>query len=107
MVWKGHVAWAHGRVKKQPAISPMEQAHGQADAQALPQSDSPPPPGYGQPQMYHQVQPRSAALGVVASFFIPGLGSMLNDKVGKDVGILVCYFVSWIVAIASPSSVDP
>jgi TM2 domain-containing membrane protein YozV len=52
------------------------------------------PPAQGQPVVYHQVQPHSAALGVVASFFIPGLGSMLNEKVGKGIGILACYIVS-------------
>jgi len=56
-----------------------------------------PPQPYGQPYGYHQVQPHSAALAVVASFFVPGLGSMLNEKVGKGIGILACYFFSIIL----------
>jgi TM2 domain-containing membrane protein YozV len=48
----------------------------------------------GQEMVYHQVQPHSAGLAVVASFFIPGLGSMLNEKVSKGVWILVGYVVS-------------
>jgi hypothetical protein len=30
--------------------------------------------------VYHQVQPHSGALAVIASFFIPGLGLMLNAQ---------------------------
>ena len=51
-------------------------------------------PGWGQPSPYFSVQPHSAALAVVASFFIPGLGSMLNEKIGKGIGILAAYLVS-------------
>jgi len=51
--------------------------------------------GYG--MVYHQVQPHSAPLAVVASFFVPGLGSMLNEKVSKGVWILVGYFVSVVL----------
>jgi TM2 domain-containing membrane protein YozV len=58
-----------------------------------------PPYAYGQAMPYHQVQPHSAALAVVASFFIPGLGSMLNDKVGKGIGILILSILAWVTAI--------
>jgi TM2 domain-containing membrane protein YozV len=44
--------------------------------------------------LYQRVQPHSAALAVVASFFIPGLGSKLNEKVGKGIGILVAYIAA-------------
>jgi TM2 domain-containing membrane protein YozV len=56
-------------------------------------------PAYGQNMAYHHVQPHSAGLAVVASFFIPGLGSMLNEKVGKGIGILVLSILAWISAI--------
>ncbi len=46
---------------------------------------------------YHHVQPHSAVLAVVASFFIPGLGSMLNEKVGKGIGILAACIVSVVL----------
>jgi TM2 domain-containing membrane protein YozV len=36
---------------------------------------------------------------MVASFFIPGLGSILNGDVGKGILILCCYFVSWLLTI--------
>jgi TM2 domain-containing membrane protein YozV len=75
----------------------------QSQAQALPvpaeQAYGIVPAAQGQPVAYHQVQPHSAALGVVASFFIPGLGSMLNEKVGKGIGILACYIVSLVLVL--------
>jgi hypothetical protein len=49
------------------------------------------------PRVYNQVQPHSPGLGVLASFFVPGLGSMLNEKVGKGIGILSCHIVSAIL----------
>jgi TM2 domain-containing membrane protein YozV len=74
----------------------------QPEAEALPvpaeQAYPAVPAAYGQGMAYyHQVQPHSAALAVVASFFVPGLGSMLNEKVGKGVWILVGYFVSIVL----------
>lgn len=42
------------------------------------------------------VQPHSAGLAVIASFFVPGLGSMLNDKVGKGILILSCSVLACI-----------
>jgi TM2 domain-containing membrane protein YozV len=53
----------------------------------------------GQELVYHRVQPHSAPLAVVASFFVPGLGSMLNEKVGKGIGILACYLVSVVLVL--------
>lgn len=52
------------------------------------------PPSYGQGMAFQQVQPHSTGLAVVASLFVPGLGSMINDKVGKGIGILVAYIVA-------------
>jgi TM2 domain-containing membrane protein YozV len=42
------------------------------------------------------IAPKNPALGVILSFFIPGLGSMVNGSVGRGVGILVGYFVAWL-----------
>ena len=53
-------------------------------------------PGYPQP---YAVAPKSPGLALLASFFIPGLGSMMNGDVGKGVGILVGYIVSWFLTI--------
>ena len=35
---------------------------------------------------------KNPAVSLLASFFIPGLGTMLNGEVGKGIGILVGYF---------------
>ncbi|WP_411283641.1 DUF2510 domain-containing protein [Lapillicoccus sp.] len=45
-----------------------------------------------------QVAPKNPALALLASFFIPGLGSMLNGEVGKGVGILIGYAVCWVLS---------
>jgi TM2 domain-containing membrane protein YozV len=45
------------------------------------------------------VAPKSPGLALVASFFIPGLGSMINGEVGKGIGILFGYFVSLLLTI--------
>jgi TM2 domain-containing membrane protein YozV len=66
--------------------------------------EPPPPPqypptaAYGAPMPYQyqgqRVLPRSAWLAVVASFIIPGLGSMINGRVGKGILILFCAFLA-------------
>lgn len=45
------------------------------------------------------VAPKSPGLSLLASFFIPGLGSMINGEVGKGVGILIGYIISWVLTI--------
>lgn len=76
---------------------PQEQAYGQALPVPAAQGHPAAPAEQEQAMVYHQVQPHNAALAVIASFFIPGLGSMLNEKVGKGIGILACYVVSVIL----------
>lgn len=55
-------------------------------------------PTYGQPQYTNPYGPRveakQPALMLLASFFIPGLGTILNGETGKGIGIMVGYFVS-------------
>nr|NLI51581.1 hypothetical protein [Propionibacterium sp.] len=48
---------------------------------------------YGQPV----VAPKSPGVALLASFFVPGLGSMINGQVGKGIGILVGYIVSLLL----------
>ena len=59
-----------------------------------------------QPQPYAQhaapvaqVAPKNPGIALLVSFFIPGLGSMMNGQVGKGVGILVGYIASWFLTI--------
>jgi TM2 domain-containing membrane protein YozV len=55
------------------------------------------PGGMGQPQGHLVVAPRNPVLYLIASFFIPGLGSMLNSRVGIGIGILCLYVVGLIL----------
>lgn len=59
------------------------------------------PPGYPQvgaygypPQM--RVAPKSPGISLLASFFIPGLGTMINGEVGKGIAFLLGYFAAAI-----------
>ena len=45
------------------------------------------------------VAPQSPALALLVSFFIPGVGSMINGDTGKGIGILVGYIVSYLLII--------
>jgi TM2 domain-containing membrane protein YozV len=75
---------------------------------------SPGPPDVGYPQYSgpqpvaapgyptHQgtmVAPKSPGVALIASFFIPGLGSMINGDVGKGLFILIGYIISWLLVI--------
>lgn len=52
---------------------------------------------YGQPV----VAPKSPGISLLASFFVPGRGSMINGEVAKGVGILlgyvVCLLLVWLL----------
>ena len=86
----------------QPPADPRAQLPDQAQVQpwAMPAQNSHPyiAPVPGQMQ-YRQVQPHSPGLAVAASFFVPGLGSMLNERVGKGILILVLAIIAWASAI--------
>ncbi len=51
------------------------------------------------PYPAYVVAPKSPALAVFASFFVPGLGSMINGDVSKGIGILIGYVISVVLAI--------
>lgn len=53
-----------------------------------------PPAPYGRPMVPMVVAPKSPGLSLLASFFVPGLGSMINGDGGKGAGILIGYIVS-------------
>lgn len=63
-----------------------------------PQPPSPYTPQRPYPQPV-QVAPRSPALGLIVSIFIPGVGSMMAGKTGKGIGILIGYFVGWLLCL--------
>jgi len=56
-------------------------------------------PAVRQQGMPMVIAPRSVALAVIASFFIPGLGSMIAGKTGKGVAILLSSIVAAISCI--------
>ncbi|MGH3191588.1 MAG: hypothetical protein ACRDOL_30950 [Streptosporangiaceae bacterium] len=45
------------------------------------------------------ILPKNPALGVIVSFFIPGVGSMVNGDATRGVIILVIYMVGWVLAL--------
>jgi len=53
--------------------------------------------GYGYPPM--AVAAKSPGLSLLAAFFVPGLGSMINGEVSKGVLILIGYVVSWFLTL--------
>ena len=73
-----------------------------------------PPAQYAQPQQYAQVPnygqqqvgypvaqvvaPKNPAVGVILSFFIPGLGTIVNGDTGRGVLILALYAVGWVLS---------
>jgi TM2 domain-containing membrane protein YozV len=45
------------------------------------------------------VAPKNPAISLIVSFFLPGVGSMINGDVGTGVAILLLYIVGWALAI--------
>lgn len=45
------------------------------------------------------VAPKNPAVSLIISFFIPGVGSMVNEDVGTGVAILVLYVVGVVLAL--------
>jgi TM2 domain-containing membrane protein YozV len=96
-----------------PLGVPQQHQYAQPPAYVPPQPYAQ-PQVYGQPQAYAQpglplagypvqqvVAPKNPAISLILSFFIPGLGTMVNGNVGRGVLILVLYVVgavlSWLL----------
>lgn len=45
------------------------------------------------------VAPKNPAVSLIVSFFIPGVGSMINGDVGTGIAILLLYIVGWVLAV--------
>jgi TM2 domain-containing membrane protein YozV len=54
---------------------------------------------YYPPRPPVQVAPKSPGLALLASFFVPGLGSLMNGEVGKGIGIFIGYVASFFLII--------
>ena len=59
---------------------------------------APPPSAYA-PQPPYMVPRKEPGIALLASFFIPGLGSMINGDVGPGVGILGLYLFGLVLII--------
>lgn len=69
-----------------------------------PHQGFPPPPGYpphvaGMPpgHGYPVVAPKNPAVSLIISFFLPGVGSMVNGEAAKGVFILLGYLFSYLL----------
>ncbi|QWZ06779.1 hypothetical protein KRR39_14695 [Nocardioides panacis] len=90
----------YGQPPQHPAQGPVPYGQPQHPGQPPypPQGYVTAPVPYGAyPPM--QVAPKSPGLSLLASFFLPGLGSMINGEAGKGVAILLCWIVSWVLTI--------
>ncbi len=45
------------------------------------------------------VAPKNPAVSLIVSFFIPGVGSMINGDAGTGIAILVLYIIGWVLVI--------
>lgn len=89
---------AAARTQLPPQAPPPPALH-QAQPWAAPQAGAQPPGWpYAQPQG-QVVVPKNPVLGLVLSFLLPGLGSMVNGEVGKGCIILGLYALGWILSI--------
>ena len=86
--------------------APDAASGGQAQYQGAPQYQGQQyqgaPQYQGQPQYQvgpQVVMPKNPALGVILSFFIPGLGSIVNGSTGLGVAILGVYILGWILSL--------
>jgi TM2 domain-containing membrane protein YozV len=85
------------RVRQRPQPWPEIKAELAPQAQAEPQPYAMAQP---QPQATPQmIVPKNPAVGVILSFFIPGLGSMVNGSVGRGAIILGVYALGWILTL--------
>jgi TM2 domain-containing membrane protein YozV len=96
--WDAQPGAAYGQ--EQARVQAQYQAPAQPQYGVQPYAPQPGYPmgmGQGQPQQL-VVAPRSPAISLIASFFIPGLGSMINNRVGIGIGILCLYAFGLILS---------
>ena len=93
----GHGGYGHERYQIQEQLQPQYREQYAPGQQA---HEWAPLPLYGQEMYGMTVAPKSPAVSVLLSVFIPGLGSMVNGNVGVGIAILILNIVGWILAIA-------
>ncbi|GAA1758304.1 hypothetical protein GCM10009810_17340 [Nostocoides vanveenii] len=84
---------SYGQPSPQTGLQPYGLAAGQP---GLPQAYGAPAVSYPPPYAVAPVvAPKNPGLSLIASFFIPGLGTMINGEVGKGIAFLLIYLISW------------
>ena len=93
---------AHG-LSHRPAPSegfwPQPQPHSAVPAGFYQRPPGAPPVGGPFATPYGYVAPKNPGLSLLASFFVPGLGSIINGDVARGIVIMVGYLVSWLLVI--------
>lgn len=93
---------SHGRSapgRERYAIRPPAGRHGQQYAAGQQAHEWTPLPLQGYEMQPVMVAPKSPAVSVLLSIFIPGLGSMVNDNAGVGTTILILNIIGWMLAI--------
>ncbi|HEX3924305.1 MAG TPA: hypothetical protein VHY31_18620 [Streptosporangiaceae bacterium] len=80
----------------QPQPYPQAQPYAQGEPYAQAQPYGAAQAGYPAQQV---VAAKNPAIGLLLSFFIPGLGSMVNGAVGRGILILALYAVGWLLSL--------
>jgi TM2 domain-containing membrane protein YozV len=81
------------------AIRPPPDRYGQRHPPRQQAQEWTPLPLYGPELQPVTVAPKSPAVSVLLSVFIPGLGSMVNDNARTGVTILILNILGWLLAI--------
>jgi TM2 domain-containing membrane protein YozV len=92
--WPGQPGYGPGQARAREQYGTPGQQYGVQPY--LPQPGY--PAGMAQPQGQLAVAPRSPAISLIASFFIPGLGSMINNRAGIGILILGIYVVGLMLS---------
>jgi TM2 domain-containing membrane protein YozV len=91
--WDGQSWTAHSRPVPPPPTTPYAATGQHGTDLGTPAHVASPYAAWTPAPTSYAVAPKNPAVSLLASFFIPGLGTMLNGEVNKGVGILVGYFL--------------
>jgi TM2 domain-containing membrane protein YozV len=103
----------NGKLRVDPDVADSHVTEKQSEAQEVPAATpaTAPPPAVAtiplqpvatgtvpyQPAQVVAVAPKNPGIHLLVSVFLPGVGSMMNGDVGKGVGILIGYVVSFFL----------
>lgn len=81
------------------AIRPPAERYGQQHVPGQQAQEWTPLPMQGCEMQPVMIVPKSPAVSVLVSVFVPGLGSMVNDNAGVGTAILILNIIGWMLAI--------